>query len=1258
MIFLAQDIEGPRLPGLDVTWETVHNATAQLDLTLEAFSRADGISVEATYRTALFEAATIRRLLRRLERVLAFGARWPDRPLHELDLVLDSERPRLRRWGDRSLAPATPAPATLPALLGAQIARDPAALALVDGEQRLTFGAFGERVRRLARLLVEEGVGPEDRVGIAVPRSADALVAIFAVLEAGGAYVPLDPGLPAARLAQIAGEARPALVLCGAAAPPPLGDDVPARLLAIDAQETWARLRRLPADVLTDADRRAPLRPDHPAFVIYTSGSTGRPKGVVTLHRGLANLFASHRAQLHVLARRRTGRARLRVGHAWPLSFDASWQPQLWLLDGHALHLLPRETYADPRRLAGAIAAAELDFIELTPSLLDETLRELVARGGRLPSVLGFGGEPVSVDLWQRLAALPDTAAFNLYGPTETTVDTLVAQAREGEAPAVGRPVDGARVSVLDAALQPVPPGVPGELYVGGQGLARGYLDRPGLTAERFVADRHGPPGSRAYRTGDLVRWRSDGALEFLGRADDQVKIRGHRVEPGELADVLARHPEVAQAAVTADTTDAQGHTRLVGYVVAAPIAPAARAAMAAEQTAEWQQVYDDEYRAIPTALLAEDYAGWDSSYDGAPIPFAEMHEWRETTLARIRELGPRRVLEIGVGSGLLLGELAPACEEYWGTDFSAPVIAKLREDIARRPDLAGVRLLPLAAADRRGLPAGAFDTIVINSVAQYLPGAGELLDVLEGALGLLAPGGRIFLGDVRDLRLVGLLHTAVALRRGATDAGQARTAAARDVALERELLADPALFAWLARRPGGVSGVDVRLKRGRAHNELTRHRYDVTIHGPGIAPFDVGAVAALAWSDADPLERELDRRAPAPLRVLDVPDPRLSGELAAFAAVQAGRADAALLDGRDGVEPDDMHALGERHGYTVVCAPAPAAGRYDAVFVPGGEPAAPLAGTSRCAPAAGDTPADAAAFTNDPTAARITSTLAARVRRDAERRLPDYMVPSALVRLDALPLTANGKLDRRALPAPEPAATGPRRAPENDIERALCGLFADILGVAEVGTEDDFFALGGHSLLATRLMARARAELGVELEIRDLFEARTVLALAQRADSAAGGPPRPALVARERPAAVPLSSAQRRLWLLDQIDPGSLAYSFPLVFRHTGVLDVAALRLAVADLMARHEALRTIVRRRRHRVPGAAGGPARGARAMRGARRQRADGRRRGRRRGGGAAPVRPRPRPAAPGDRRADGRTRAHDRAPAAPHHDRRVV
>ncbi|MFF5209442.1 amino acid adenylation domain-containing protein [Streptosporangium sp. NPDC000396] len=562
IVFLTQGMDGPDLPGLEVTWETFHNGTAQLDLSFEAFLLESGLSIEATYRTSLFREETVVRLMRRLEHLFAQVVDNPEARLPELDILLDEERPLvLGAWADRSRPVA---PSTVTALFEEQAARSGDSPALVFEGEELTFAELNARANRLARLLVAEGVGPETPVGIALPRSLDVMVAILAVLKAGGAYVPLDPDYPLEHLAHVLDDARPAVLLTRA------GVELPRSGIELDDPAVRARLNGLPGHDLTDAERTAPLSPHHPAFVIYTSGSTGRPKGVVVPHTGLVNLFHSHREELHRLARERTGRERLRVGHAWSFSFDASWQPQLWLLDGHALHVLPYETYADPRTLAAAIRERGLDFIELTPSLLEETLRWLEADGGPLPAVLGFGGEAVSPALWERLAGLAGVAAFNLYGPTEATVDSLVARVRPGEGPAVGHPVAGARVAVLDAALRPVPPGVPGELYVAGEGLARGYLGRPGLTAERFVPDPFGPPGSRTYRTGDLVRWRADGALEFLGRADDQVKIRGFRIEPGEVEAALRRAAGDRQVAVTV-REDRPGDRRLVGYVVAAP---------------------------------------------------------------------------------------------------------------------------------------------------------------------------------------------------------------------------------------------------------------------------------------------------------------------------------------------------------------------------------------------------------------------------------------------------------------------------------------------------------------------------------------------------------------------------------------------------------------------------------------------------------------------------------------------------------------
>ncbi|BCY11518.1 non-ribosomal peptide synthetase [Actinoplanes sp. L3-i22] len=539
VIFLAQDLAGPTLPGVDVRWEKFHNRTTQTDLSFDALLKDGRLGLQATYRTSLFRDDTIRRLLERLAGVYAQAADDPELRLDELDLLLDDEP----RGVDR---PALGAGGTVLDLFDAQVRRDPAALALVFGARKWTFGEVDVAANRLARLLREHGAGPERRVGIALPRSADVLVTILAVLKSGAAYVPLDPAYPAEHTARVLADAAPDVVVSDRALP----------------DGGWTVLRtddpRLPE--LDDTAPEIGLRQDHPAYVIYTSGSTGQPKGVVVTHANLVNLFHSHRADLYDEARRRTGRERLRVGHAWSFSFDASWQPQLWLLDGHAVHVVPYETYADPRALADVVRQEGFDFIELTPTLLDETLRWLAPED--VPAVLGFGGEAVAPALWNRL-----DAGFNLYGPTEATVDSLIARTDSGGGPAVGGPVAGARVTVLDAGLRPVPPGVPGELYIGGAGLARGYLNRPELTASRFVADPHGPAGSRVYRTGDLVRRRADGQLEFLGRIDDQAKIRGFRVEPAEVEAALQKLVGERQIAVVV-REDRPGLRRLVAYVV------------------------------------------------------------------------------------------------------------------------------------------------------------------------------------------------------------------------------------------------------------------------------------------------------------------------------------------------------------------------------------------------------------------------------------------------------------------------------------------------------------------------------------------------------------------------------------------------------------------------------------------------------------------------------------------------------------------
>ncbi|GGK23429.1 hypothetical protein GCM10010124_14880 [Pilimelia terevasa] len=542
----------------------VTEAKFDLSFDLTEYPGGTGIAVDLEYSTALYDRRTAEAMLGRLVTVLAAAVAAPDTPIGALELLTPQEGAALARWADRpALAPDE---ATLPALFAAQVAAHPGAYALSDAADRLTFAELDARSNALAHALIARGVGPETYVAVALPRDLRTIETVLAVHKAGGGYLPLAPDLPAERIAALLGDVSPVLLVADGA----FLDAHPALPVPVLRRDDPTATAGLPTRAPTDAERRCPLDPRHPAYVIHTSGSTGRPKGVVVSHGNLVNLFHSHRESLYRPAVARTGRRHLVAGHAWAFSFDASWQPQLWMYDGHEVHVVADDVRRDPALLAAAVRGRGIDFLELTPSQWEQLADEGVVAGDRSAvAAIGFGGEAVSPALWERLRGLADTDSHNLYGPTEGTVDALVAHVADACRPVVGRPVHGARAHVLDARLRPVPPGVPGELYLAGRGLARGYLGQPAATAARFVADPHGAPGDRLYRTGDLARWTADGQLEYLGRADDQVKIRGYRVEPGEVEAALTRHPAVAAATVVV-REDRPGDRRLVGYLVPA----------------------------------------------------------------------------------------------------------------------------------------------------------------------------------------------------------------------------------------------------------------------------------------------------------------------------------------------------------------------------------------------------------------------------------------------------------------------------------------------------------------------------------------------------------------------------------------------------------------------------------------------------------------------------------------------------------------
>ncbi|HLY88514.1 MAG TPA: condensation domain-containing protein, partial [Acetobacteraceae bacterium] len=663
------------------------------------------------------------------------------------------------------------------------------------------------------------------------------------------------------------------------------------------------------------------------------------------------------------------------------------------------------------------------------------------------------------------------------------------------------------------------------------------------------------------------MRWLPDGQLDFMGRVDHQVKIRGYRIELGEIEATLRRNVAVGQVAVVA-REGAGGDKQLVGYVVQKQIPTQDdHERREAEHIGEWKAFYEQAYASGTDLASAEDFGIWNSSYDGQPIALSHMREWRAAAVERILALKPKHVLEIGVGSGLMLWQVAPHCESYWGTDFSEHTIQALRLRTLAQAELADKVQLRTQPAHRfDDLPEQYFDTIVINSVIQYFPSAEYLVDVLRQALDRLVPGGRIFLGDVRNLRLLRCFATAIALQRHADlDAAQLQPIVDKAMRLEKELLLDPDFFLALQEHVADIAGVDVQLKRGTLANELTRHRYEVVLYKRGSEVTSLAHIPALDFGDdiADlaALEQRLAgaRRA---LRVRAIPNGRIADEIAAMRRIWN-------LPSHTGsaLDPETCLRLGERLGYAVFASWSDEAA-FDLVFDPDPssrpvdiyQPTRSIKNGSR--------------YSNTPYAFKDTRAWVAQLRRALAEKLPDYMVPAALVVLEALPLTPNGKLDRKALPAPDftPAS---RRMPRTPQEEILADLFAEILSLDRIGIDDSFFDLGGHSLLATRLVSRIRSTLDVELPIRTLFEAPTVAELAHHLDR--GGRARMALRPMPRPARIPLSFAQQRLWFLNQLEGPSATYNIPLALTLDGQLDVDALRQALGDLVARHESLRTI---------------------------------------------------------------------------------
>ncbi|MDQ3652504.1 MAG: amino acid adenylation domain-containing protein [Acidobacteriota bacterium] len=1121
-----------QLAGLTLSQLGVKRVTSKFDLALFMWEESEELKVTLEYSTDLFEAETITRMLGHFQNLLSEIVADPDQRLSQLSILSETERNQLVvEWNNT--ATEYPREKAVHQLFEEQVALRPDAVAVVFGGAQVSYRELNRRANQVAHYLQGRGVGPEVRVGIMIERSVEMVVGLLGILKAGGAYLPLDPAYPRERLSFMIEDAGVPVLLTQAR----LLDSVPvhnAEVVCIDRD--WEGISAESTDNPSSGATAESL-----AYVIYTSGSTGRAKGVAVTNRSIVRLV------------RNTNYVDFTAEEVFlqfaPVSFDASTF-ELWgcLLNGARLVVFPAHT-PSLEELSRVLIAERITTLWLTAGLFHQMVDGHV-EGLRGVRQLLAGGDVLSVSHVEKLLReVPQCRLINGYGPTENTTFTcchtiITGTPLNGSVP-IGRPVANTQVYVLDSRLQPVPVGVPGELYIGGDGLARGYLNRPELTAERFIAHPFSDEAEgRLYRTGDQVRYLKDGTLEFLGRLDSQVKVRGYRIELEEIEAVLNEHTRVEQAIVIA-REDGVGDKRLIAYVTqhAEPTASEEQSAsteLQAAQVSHWKTLYEDLYhRGVgEDEDAAFDITGWNSSYTGEAIPAAEMREWQTHTVARILSAKPKRVLEIGCGTGLLLFKVAPQCEQYVGTDFSQAVIENLSPQVEAR-GLTHVTLMRREANDFEAMAPASFDTVVINSVVQYFPSIEYLVEVLEGAISAVAPGGAIFIGDVRNYELLEAFHASVELARASAKltTEQLRQRVQEQLVEENELVVAPGFFTALGERMGRISRVEVLPKRGIADNELTRFRYDVMLHVGEQVSEQTTAPLDVTWREwhreelsVAAVRRMLEQTEPEVLGIARVPNARVSAatrvmELVAnresLPTVGELREALAKLDG-EGVNPEELWSLGDGLPYEVNVSWAGGGrdGHCDVMYTRRRHEtvdAASSNGTARVAaersearpairwPGAAEQGGVERAwsyYANQPLARSLFRSLAPQLRRYLEEKLPEYMVPQAFVLLDEMPLTPNGKVDRRALPEPDrtrPELAAEYIAPRSAVEEVVASIWSEVLDVEQVGVHDNFFDLGGHSLKATQVISHLREALQVELPLRSLFEEPTVAGLALR---------------------------------------------------------------------------------------------------------------------------------------------------------------
>jgi len=1027
--------------------------------------------------------------------LLVTATKNPDTPISQLSFLNNTEKQKiLLDWNNTETVFSEDY--MTHQLFEKQVLKTPHHVAVVFKDQELTFAALNERANQLAHYLKQFNPLPNELIAICTERSLEMVIAILAVLKVGSAYVPLDPKYPNERLSYMLEDSNAKiLVLNNPTLKQPFKNyngiivDLTQQQEIITQPKTNLAWTGTPQDL---------------AYVIYTSGTTGTPKGVAIPHLALLNHM------LWMIPKFNFTEKNIFLQKT-PFSFDASiWEFFAPLLSGGKL-IMAEE--GDPSEMLALIKKHQVNVLQVVPSLLRQFLEDNEFQSCDSLEQVFSGGEallPNTIQLF--FNKMGNKKLYNLYGPTETTIQVTTHhyQARELETESsilIGKPINNIQVYVLDKHLNPVPVGLTGELYIGGISLSRGYLNRSELTQRRFIQNPFSQQlNQKLYKTGDRVRWLSDGTLEYIGRLDEQVKLNGFRIELSEIESVLLQHESIQDCAVLIQENSGLNHNNSAKHLVVYYVKKQNVTQIDTEDFVKtWEALYESQYAFLDKENYKANVKGWKSSYTEKTIEKEEMLEWVNNTVDRIKQLKPKTILEIGSGSGLVLFNILEDCEYYYATDFSKNAINYTRNVVENLKCSHKVKAIASAAAELSyATLEKPYDTVVINSVIQYFPNLEYLENVLLSAILNMKDSGQIFIGDVRDFRLLKCFHYSVlSYKQQNVTKAEVEYFALRD----KELLISPEYFLDLKTRISEITAVEILPKLGESSHEMNNYRYDVVLHIK--KPIQVSqSIQEAIFNHVIEFKSHFNANCASDIIPIKYPNKKIAKDYLEYCRLFG------IMPKNASFELDNLFSIPELIRFAELQ-------NFNAeFFIDLSDPLyLYIILISKNSSMNGkklfiEYNAQSISrnhFASDPLATQsiLETEYSQQLKDFLSQKLPSYMIPSRYISLEKMPLNLHGKIDKSALFEPHLMQSGKYLAPITEVEMQMCRIYAQVLGLPEdnVGINDDFFSLGGHSLSALRALSLAKKIFDIQLPTRALFEYPTIKKLSTFIEKAMDNP-------------------------------------------------------------------------------------------------------------------------------------------------------